>query len=806
MNGSGTVVLADSDAGLVQVLGKVLRLDGFEVVECSTGMEVIDRAVASPPCLIVCGYFLPLLDGLKVCRYLKREPSVSGVPFVLLTPGIDPYLRQRSEWAGVEAVRELPVRSEDFLSLCRSLAMESPVHRSAGITRTSLTDRESVLEKLCAYLETRVNRLEAIWHLTEELGRTMSVREIFRRMANGILTGLSFDRVWLSRYLEQTDELVTEVARGRNLGDVSGSIHVRDHTELPLGIAVREMVQVVSGDLDLPDERLWWTGTSDYVDTPLIAAGKPIGLIRCDRSLTGRKIEKSDLEALRQYSAHAAEAILNAMILEDVTDEREQMSAIMNSLDSGILVVDNSGVILQATSRLGELFGKSTADLRGRPVREALPILASGGENPFQTALQGEKPVLNQSVHLGRAGTPDRVMDVSYLPFQRAGHFAGIVIMANDVTESYTLRESLRKKNEQLETISVIGSELNSTQDLDRICTEVVKALRRFFPSEAVAVFLAEGSRENMIPNSVKVAATTGYDRETDPQGLIIKISETAGLRSSEPDDTYSQGVVASAINTRKAVNVRQVREDRRYVENLPGTRSELAVPMIVQDRVVGVIDIQSPAPAKFNSESERTVVALANHAATAVENAMLHSRILSLARKDKLTGLGNLRYLEEKLEEEFRRTDRSNFPFSLIMMDIDDFKHYNDSWGHLMGNTLLRTVVKSMANAIREVDVLIRYGGEEFVCILPFTSEQEAAEIAERIRKKVVESSYVIPHSEQQPLGMVSISLGVSTYLTDVGDRNMLLKYADQRMYMAKRAGKNKVVAPALGNCQFAG
>ncbi|MCD4701053.1 MAG: GGDEF domain-containing protein, partial [Candidatus Aegiribacteria sp.] len=126
--------------------------------------------------------------------------------------------------------------------------------------------------------------------------------------------------------------------------------------------------------------------------------------------------------------------------------------------------------------------------------------------------------------------------------------------------------------------------------------------------------------------------------------------------------------------------------------------------------------------------------------------------------------------------------------------------------WGHPMGNTLLKTVVKAMNSAIREVDVLIRYGGEEFVCILPFTGEQEASEIAERIRKRVVESSYIIPHSEQQPLGKVSISLGVSTYLTDVGDRNLLLKYADQRMYMAKRAGKNKVLAPALGNCQFAG
>jgi len=806
MRENRSVIIADNDAGLLQVLGKVLRLEGFEVITCSTGMEIIARASVSNPSLIVCGYFLPMLDGLRTCRYLKMEPSTSNVPFLLLTPGLDAYLHKRAEWAGADSVRELPVRPEEFVSICKSLTDEVQSGNDYSISRGSPPDRETILEKLCGNLENRVNRLEATWNLTEELGRTMSVREIFRRMANGILTGLSFDRVWLTRYLEQTDELVTEIARGRNLSETPDSIHVREYTDLPVGIAIRELVQVRSEDIDLPDEGLWWAGSSNYIDTPLVAAGQPIGLIRCDKFLTGRKIEKADLEALRHYAAHAAEAILNAMILEDVTDEREQMSAIMNSLDSGILVVDNSGILLQVTSRACELFGKDMNSLKGSLVRDVLPVLAASKEDAYLKALREEKPVLNRQVHVGKVGTADIVLNVSYLPFQRAGHFAGIVIMANDVTEGYTLRENLRKKNEELETISVIGRELNSTQDLDKICKEVVKALRKFYPSEAVAVFLAEGSRENLIPNSVKVASTAGYDRETDPEGLIIKISKSAAIGNIRPEDSISKGAVACCITSKKAVNIRQVREDRRYFENLTGTRSELSVPMIVQDRVVGAVDIQSPAPARFPHESERTIVALANHAATAVENAMLHSRILSLARGDKLTGLGNLRFFEEKLEEEFRRTDRSNFPFSLIMMDIDDFKNYNDSWGHPMGNTLLKTVVKAMNDAIREVDVLIRYGGEEFVCILPFTGEQEASEIAERIRKKVAESSYVIPHSEQQPLGKVSISLGVSTYLTDVGDRNMLLKYADQRMYMAKRAGKNKVVAPALGNCQFAG
>ncbi len=806
MHGNKSVIIADSDAGLLQVFGKVLRLEGFDVISCTTGMEVIARAVVSTPSLVVCGYFLPMLDGLKTCRYLKREPSTSEVPFLLLTPGLDAYLHQRAEWAGADSIRELPVRPEEFVELCRSLIEGAPSSVEYSISRGSPPDREAVLEKLCGYLENRVNRLEATWNLTEELGRTMSVREIFRRMANGILSGLSFDRVWLSRYLEQTDELVTEVARGRNLTDIPDSIHVREYADLPAGLAIRELAQVKSWDIDLSDERLWWAGSNKYIDTPLVAAGRPIGLIRCDRSLTGRNIEKTDLEALRHYAVHAAESILNAMILEDVTDEREQMSAIMNSLDSGILVVDNSGILLQVTTRVSKLFGKSTDNLKGKQIVEVLPVLTQSNDNSFLKALQEEIPVLNRKVHIGRVGAGDLVLNVSYLPFQRAGHFAGIVIMANDVTESFTLRENLRKKNEELETISVIGRELNSTQDLDKICKEVVKALRRFFPSEAVAVILAEGSRENLIPDSIKVVATAGYDRETDPENIVIKISKPAAIGGFKHRDSISRGVVASSIISRKPINIKQTREDIRYVENLPGIRSELTVPMIVQDRVVGAFDIQSPVTARFSSESEKTIVALANHAATAVENAMLHSRILSLARKDKLTGLGNLRFFEEKLEEEFMRTDRSNFPFSLIMMDIDDFKNYNDSWGHLMGNTLLKTVVKAMNSAIREVDVLIRYGGEEFVCILPFTGEQEASEIAERIRKRVVESSYVIPHSEQQPLGKVSVSLGVSTYLTDVGDRNLLLKYADQRMYMAKRAGKNKVLAPALGNCQFAG
>ncbi len=801
------VLLADGDTGLLGVLGRVLDMEGWDVHSLQDGVDLIGRALTEEPSLVVCGYFLPGLGGLRVCRYLKSEPVTAHVPFVLLVPGLDGALRLRADWAGVDRVVELPVRPEAFASVCEELTSGRP-HKVEGLSSmaTRPPGREAILDMLCLYLEDRVNRLEATWKLTEELGRTLSVRDIFRRLVNGVLAGLGFDRVWVSRYVSETDELVTESCRGRNLSGVPDSIYVREHADLPAGLAIRELRQVRAVDLDLPEERLWWEGTIDYVDTPLFAARRAIGLIRCDRSVSGRRTGRGDLEALRHIAAHTSEAILNATVLQEVTEEREQMSAIMDSLEAGILVVDGSGMLIRVNRRAREMFGRNEEELLGRELRQALPVL-SGGDTGWERAMGETAQVTESIVRVERHGPePSFVLNVSYIPFRRGGHFAGVVLMAEDVTEGHALRESLRRRNEELEAISVIGREMNSSQDLDEICRKVLEAVRRFFPDEAVSVLMTDGRREEVVPDAMRAAVTAGYDAEQDPRGARIMINEPGGLEGIEEESgEYTKGAIATAVASGRVVNVRDAREDERYVENLRGTRSELVVPMMVQDRVVGAIDIQSTRRARFTPESERTVKTLANHAATAVENAVLNSRILEMAKRDRLTGLGNLRLFEEKLEEELLRTRRSNMPFSLIMMDIDDFKHYNDSWGHPMGNSLLRTVVRAMESAIREVDQLIRYGGEEFVCILPFTGEREAAEVAERIRKAVVQASEDIPHAGEQPLGMVSISLGVSTFLTDVGDPDLLLRYADQRMYIAKSSGKNRVVAPSLGNCQFA-
>ena len=162
------------------------------------------------------------------------------------------------------------------------------------------------------------------------------------------------------------------------------------------------------------------------------------------------------------------------------------------------------------------------------------------------------------------------------------------------------------------------------------------------------------------------------------------------------------------------------------------------------------------------------------------------------MALTDELTGLKNLRYFEGRLDEELDRAVRYNYPFSLIVLDIDDFKHYNDYFGHPMGNVILRSVSAAVRDALRETDILVRYGGDEFVCILPLTGSTEAAEIAERIRGMV--EGIEAPHGSEQPAGGITASAGVASFPTDVSDRDLLLQTADNRMYEAKRAGKNRV------------
>jgi diguanylate cyclase (GGDEF)-like protein len=177
-----------------------------------------------------------------------------------------------------------------------------------------------------------------------------------------------------------------------------------------------------------------------------------------------------------------------------------------------------------------------------------------------------------------------------------------------------------------------------------------------------------------------------------------------------------------------------------------------------------------------------------------------LNVRLTDIANRDGLTGLYNHRYLRESLDQELARSRRHHRRFALIFIDIDHFKTYNDTHGHLAGDALLQTVAKLLQERARGETLAARYGGEEFVLLVPETGAEGAGRYAEAIRGLVAAHPFV--GRETQPLGAVTLSLGVASYPEAGEDSTTLIDHADKALYVSKAHGRNTVTVwdPTLG------
>ena len=177
-----------------------------------------------------------------------------------------------------------------------------------------------------------------------------------------------------------------------------------------------------------------------------------------------------------------------------------------------------------------------------------------------------------------------------------------------------------------------------------------------------------------------------------------------------------------------------------------------------------------------------------------AIHNARQYARIKQLAITDKLTGLYNGRYFLELMKNEIERSKRFKKPLSVAILDIDNFRDYNNNHGHLVGDKLLSEFAGILKKSIRNIDTAARYGGEEFVVLLPESSPKDASIVGERIRKAVQDTFF--EGEEDQPLGRVTVSIGIATCLNNSLDQQEIIKEADKALYKAKQAGKNRVVS----------
>jgi diguanylate cyclase (GGDEF)-like protein len=259
------------------------------------------------------------------------------------------------------------------------------------------------------------------------------------------------------------------------------------------------------------------------------------------------------------------------------------------------------------------------------------------------------------------------------------------------------------------------------------------------------------------------------------------------------------EGVSGEVIDTGKAVMVQDLRTAGRKpapAERSYKTNSFISYPITIGGRKVGVLNITDKSGGGTYDEVDLSLLEIIGpQVALALERAEWQERATEfqlMSITDVLTALPNRRYLEERLAEELNRSKRYDYAMSFLMIDIDDFKAYNDKNGHQAGDLALQITAHCLKGALRAEDVASRYGGEEFCILLPQTAMAEAGTIADRIRHRV--STTEFPHGKSQPLGHVTISVGVSTFTKNVDTSENIIAAADRALYQAKSLGKDRV------------
>jgi diguanylate cyclase (GGDEF)-like protein len=225
--------------------------------------------------------------------------------------------------------------------------------------------------------------------------------------------------------------------------------------------------------------------------------------------------------------------------------------------------------------------------------------------------------------------------------------------------------------------------------------------------------------------------------------------------------------------------------------ERIPLGAGFLGMPLLAKNRVIGVLLLTRKGK-PFASNEVRLVRILCNQASIAVENARVYGVVEQMAVTDGLTGLFNRRYFQQALERELSRADRGGGSLALLLLDIDHFKLLNDTYGHAIGDAVLKKISDVLNETLRKGDVLARYGGEEFVVLLPQATYEGAQEFAQRVWNAVGTAKI-------HPAGRghrVTVSVGFALLPDDVDSAEALLEAADRALYFAKETGRDKVAA----------
>lgn len=420
-----------------------------------------------------------------------------------------------------------------------------------------------------------------------------------------------------------------------------------------------------------------------------------------------------------------------------------------------------------------EIFEKKETIITDELSEEERNTICEGGELAFKSFLGAPIFIENEVVGItavfsdnkGAFGEEDKGLIKGF-----AEVVSKTIINYNSIFESET--SSLL-----FSSFYEISKGLSSNLKFDEIIEMLINMVEKIFEFDRISVSLVEDN---------------GYYAKIN--GVVGQVDEFAeGYRFP-----LEEGLNGWIIRKNKPILVSNLEKGDYFIPRYSkteksnfGLKSFLSAPIGYYNKCLGAITVESKKANIYGSRHENVLALLANNIGAALERSIIYQKLESEATTDELTGLNNYRAFRLRLYDEINRSKRQKQKFCLLMMDIDKFKDFNDKYGHLVGDQILRAIGHSIMESLRNIDFIARYGGEEFIAIVINSDINDSKVSAERIRKAIEDSIFKFNSSEY----IITISIGIAEYPTTSENEEDLINKADRALYQAKAAGRNRVI-----------
>ena len=444
---------------------------------------------------------------------------------------------------------------------------------------------------------------------------------------------------------------------------------------------------------------------------------------------------------------------------------------LIESVRCGVYMADKRGTLFFVNQAFVNILGyTSKEEVLGLNLAAQLYVNPRDRE-VFLQKLAEKGYVANYVVrNLRKDGSVVILSATSHFIRNEKGETIGVEGIVADITETVHLEEQLKKERLKLEEILGFDEKIYAIRKIDRLIDFVVKKAADILEARRCSIMLLDSNSDELC-----IQGAIGLDDDII-KNTRLKVGESiAGFVAKE----------------KIPVLVKNIEYDPRFQRknrDSHSSRSFMSVPIKLDDILIGVINLADKnghEPAFFDELDFKILKDLAREVAVAIENVKLYKELSYLTVVDPLTHIRNYRYFTKSLEYEIERAERFDSPLCLLMIDIDDFKSYNDIFGHVAGDILLKELSDILGKNLRSIDILCRYAGDEFVVILPGTNIAGAKNTAEKMRKIIETTAFQ---------RRITMSVGIAKYTPGMGRYELVLS-ADSALYQAKREGKNKVI-----------